>query len=189
MLDVRSDIYSLGATLYHVLSGIRPAEDARDVAPLGTEICSSEVSAILQKAMAPDPEERYQSAKEMRIAFLQLHQKDRRVIKLKKRKMITATVLIFLFLSGGFCSFVGLKQMQQIQTALALAEYSANALARGDVSEAIRLALQGIPEENGLLSASVTPQIQKALTDSLGVYEISDGFHAIDAVTLPSEPF
>ncbi len=189
MLDVRSDIYSLGATLYHVLAGRRPAEDAREVEPLGADVCSPAVSAILQKAMAPDPEMRYQSAKEMRTAFLQLHQKDVRVLRRRKRKAAAAAVLCALFFVGGFCAFVGLKQMEQIQTALTLAEYSANALAEGDVSEAVRKALQGIPEKTGLFSAPVQPQIQKALTDALGVYELSDGFRALDTVALPAAPF
>ena len=34
LLDVRSDIYSLGATLYHLLTGTRPAQDAREVVPI-----------------------------------------------------------------------------------------------------------------------------------------------------------
>lgn len=189
MLDVRSDIYSLGATLYHMLSGRRPAEDARDVEPLEAEICSPQISEILQKAMAPDPEERYQSAKEMRTAFLQLYQNDSRVIKRRKIKTIAAAALSVLFFIGGFCSFVGLKQMEQVQAALALSEFSANALAKGDVSTAIQQALQGIPEANGLLDAPVMPQVQKALTDALGVYKLSDDFRALNAVSLPSAPF
>ncbi len=189
MLDVRSDIYSLGATLYHMLSGRRPLEDARKVEPLDAGICSPAVSAILQKAMAPNPEERYQSAKEMRMAFLRLHRKDERVLRRKKRIAVATASLAVLFLLGGACTFIGLKQMEQIQAALTLAEYSADALAQGDVPEAVRLAMLGVPKGKSILDVPVTPQVQKALTDALGVYDLSDGFRALDAPGLPSAPF
>ena len=189
MLDVRSDIYSLGATLYHMISGIKPAQDAREVKPLGTEICSPQVWLILQKAMAPEPEDRYQSAEEMRLAFLQLHRKDARVVRLKKHMAQAAVSLAILFLFGGVCSFAGLKQLEQIQTALALSEYSANALSQGNVTEAVRQAMQGIPDGKSPLDAPAVPEIQKALTDALGVYELSDSFQALDMVPLPAAPF
>lgn len=189
LLDVRSDIYSLGATLYHLLSGCRPESDALEVKPLGLEVCSPEVSAILQKAMAPDPKMRYQSAKEMLEAFLQLHKRDRRVIRHKKRIRISSALLVFMFLFGGACTFTGLKQLEQIQTALALAEYSADALGKGDVSGAIEQALQAIPRGKSILEAPVTAQAQKALTDALGVYNLKEGFHGDDLLELPSVPF
>lgn len=182
LLDVRSDIYSLGATLYHIISGQRPAQDARDVLPLGQEICSEAVSKILQKAMMPKPEQRYQTAGEMLDAFLQLHQTDKRIVRHKRRMAASAAMFAGLFLIGGGCTFIGLKQTEQRNEALALAEYSSNALAEGDVSGAVRLALEA-------LDAPVTPQAQKALTDALGVYDMSDGFKAVGALALPSAPF
>ena len=39
LLDVRSDIYCLGATLYHMISGQRPAQDARNVGSFPDASC------------------------------------------------------------------------------------------------------------------------------------------------------
>lgn len=188
-LDVRSDIYSLGATLYHLISGQHPADDAQQVKPLGPEICSPLVSQILQKAMEPSPDMRYQSAQEMLDAFRNLHKRDPKVLRHKRREAVTAAVVSVLFLAGGACSFVGMKQMEGTQKALTLAEYSANSLAEGNVSEAVRLALQAIPEETTILDPPVTAQAQKALTDALGVYDLSDGFKSLDTITCSSAPF
>ena len=189
LLDVRSDIYSLGATLYHLISGQKPAQDAREVEPLGKEVCSAAVSAILQKAMAPQPGDRYQTAQEMLAAFRQLHRQDGRAVKHRRRIRAAAAVLSCAFLAGGVCTFIGMRQLQQRQSALTLAEYSANALAQGDTTTAIRQALQAIPQPRTVLDAPVTAQAQKALTDALGVYDLTDGYKALDALKLPGAPF
>lgn len=189
LLDVRSDLYSLGATLYYMLSGCRPAEDAWKVKPLGAEVCSLAVSDIIKKAMEPEPSMRYQSAEEMLEAFLQLHRMDWRVLRRKKRISVSAVLLTGVFLSGVCCSFIGLKQLEQMQKALALAEYSANSLAAGDVRSAVEQAMQAIPKESSILEAPVTAQAQKALTDALGVYDLSDGFKSFDTIELPGAPF
>lgn len=189
LLDVRSDIYSLGATLYHLLSGRKPAQDAREVIPLGAEVCSLAVAEIINKAMSPDPAMRYQSAEEMLTAFLLLHKRDKRVLRHKRRERVFTGVMAVAFLTGGACTFVGLKQLEQRQAALTFAEYSANALAEGNVSEALRLALQAIPSGNSILEAPVTAQAQRALTDALGIYDLSEGFEAVDTVQLPGASF
>lgn len=189
MLDVRSDIYSLGATLYHLLSGRRPAQNAFEVEPLGADICSPAVSDILKKAMEPDPAMRYQSAADMLTAFRQLHKRDKRVLRHRRRAAISAALLSVLFLAGGASAFTGLKRLEQRQNALTLAEYSANELARGNITRAVELALQAVPKEKTIFEAPVTAEARKALTDALGVYDLSDGFKALDSIALPSAPF
>ena len=115
LLDVRSDVYSLGATLYHLLCGRRPAQDAREVAPLSQSGISPEVAAIIRKAMAPDPNRRFQTAQEMLDAFLHLHDNDPRTLRHKKRGKVLLGVFLALFLAGGLCTFAGLRQAQQAE--------------------------------------------------------------------------
>lgn len=189
LLDARSDIYSLGATLYHLLSGHRPPQDAREVEMLGRDVCSEEVAAIIQKAMSPLPQDRYQSAQEMLNAFRRLHRNDKRVRRHKRHIRAVAAGIAGTFLTGGFLTITGMKQMKQVQSALTLAEYSADALAQGDTESALRQALQAIPDRPDIWSGPVTAQAQKALTDALGVYDLSDGYKGFGTIDLPSAPF
>ncbi len=80
--DPRIDIYALGATLYHLLTGTKPPDAlVRAAALVNSEpdplrpankvhaAVGSEIAAILSKAMAQNSEERYRTASEFREAL------------------------------------------------------------------------------------------------------------------------
>jgi serine/threonine protein kinase len=69
--DVRSDIFSLGATLHHCLTGRDPSETPLvfpDVRQLNPTI-SRETAAIVKKALEQDMDKRFQSALDMKQAI------------------------------------------------------------------------------------------------------------------------
>ncbi|HVB23515.1 MAG TPA: protein kinase [Ktedonobacteraceae bacterium] len=81
-LDGRSDIYSLGVTLFYVLAGRLPFKADSTIAvallhvheppPLLALLradISPQIDAVIQKALAKKPEDRFQSAREFSAAF------------------------------------------------------------------------------------------------------------------------
>ncbi len=80
--DQRSDIYSLGASMYYLLAGHLPPRAVDRMLPLSMSVplkrgtltrinptVTPRIEAIVFKAMELEPEERFQSAREMREAI------------------------------------------------------------------------------------------------------------------------
>ena len=90
----RSDIYALGATLYHLLTGVKPpdslvrtkaiAKSEPDPLVMANEIHAAvgpEVSVILNKALELDPNRRFENAHEFRQALRRLGRNEMRAVE------------------------------------------------------------------------------------------------------------
>ena len=89
--DPRSDIYSLGATLYTALTNVLP-EDGLERVMGRNELTpivkhnpkvSEHVVTIIEKCLAVQPDERYQTAEELRFALMEARSISRRKLPLE----------------------------------------------------------------------------------------------------------
>lgn len=100
--DARTDIYCLGATLYHLVTGMNPCEPPYEIKPI-REInpsLSSGLERIIQKCTQRDPNDRYQSAAELMYALEHYEEIDdiyRKKQKGKLAKFLTCVALTLVF--------------------------------------------------------------------------------------------
>lgn len=186
--DVRSDIYSVGATLYHLLAGKRPSKNATEVAPLPRGQFSDQIVQIISKAMEPNPDLRYQTADEMKKDLEGLRENDPRMIRWRRQRRIAFALLPAAFLAGGALAFIGLKGMQMEENRLKRVEYSKAALSEGDVETARKESWQVLSESSAAFLQSYVPGAQAVLTEALGVYDLSDGYKFYKTIEFPSAP-
>lgn len=96
-VDARSDIYSLGASFYYIMTGIEPYDGIGDTNPIGRFLIpySASITRVIEKAMYTDVKKRYQSSSRM------LHEvKYRRHFTLQYRMIILGIVTIVVFSAG-----------------------------------------------------------------------------------------
>ena len=145
--DVRSDIWSLGATMYHcvcgrppfgggsvaeILSGVlyAPIPDPAEFAP----DLSNNFSLVLRKCLARDPARRYQHPKEVREDLERI--RERREVSVKRgsldpmagererfrRRAWTAAVIGFVLLCAGLAAWRPWRRSDQNSTATSVVE-------------------------------------------------------------------
>ena len=107
--DQRTDIYSLGVTMYHLITGKSPNEPPyefkkiREIDPNFSE----GMEYIINKCIQNDPTKRYQSMEELLYDLENIHTFNRYYIEQKKKEKTKRTVKATLLATSIFCIMFG----------------------------------------------------------------------------------
>lgn len=116
--DARTDIYSLGVTLYHLVTGKNPAEPPYEIYPIRhwNPSLSSGLEWLIQKCTQLNPNDRYQSCAEVTYVLENLEKFDAEYKKKKKSRFnifITTLILTIVFTIASVGSFIGSTTAKQ----------------------------------------------------------------------------
>lgn len=96
--DERSDIYTLGMTMHHLLTGVDPRPADYIYAPIrqwNPEL-SGGLERIIDKCVSPDPKDRYQNCNELLYALDHYTEEEDSFKKKQKRKLFSFVISISL---------------------------------------------------------------------------------------------
>lgn len=101
--DARTDIYCLGATMYHLVTGHNPTEPPYEMYPITqwNDSLSSGLEKIILKCTQKNPADRFQSAQELRDALENYRELDQAYIRRHKTRLAMFFLLCFLWIGCG----------------------------------------------------------------------------------------
>lgn len=133
--DARTDIYCLGATMYHLVTGHNPSKPPYEMVPITkwNDALSTGLERIIQKCTQRNPEDRYQTVKELKFALVHYHDLEVQAQrKYRKRLRIFAAVSCMCVIcaagSMGFHTAAANRQSSEYEEFLSMAQISADSV-------------------------------------------------------------
>ncbi len=171
--DARTDIYCLGMTLYHLITGQNPTEPPYEIYPIRhwNPTLSGGLENIIQKCIQLNPEDRYQSCAELLYALEHYEEEDDLFKILQKRKMkkfIISSILTVIFLIAGITNIF-------IKNSLNESDYANNLSLAEKATDSITKRAYCIK------AISILPQNSKAYEKLVEVYKDNNTFDIDEA--------
>ena len=115
--DARTDIYNLGATMYHMVTGKNPCEPPYEMKPIRqwNPALSTGLEKIILKCTQPDPNDRYQSCSELLYALDHYTELDDSFRKKNKKKLALFITSAVLTVVGGVAAIVGYSGIKRLR--------------------------------------------------------------------------
>ncbi len=107
--DARTDIYSLGATLYYMVTGKSPCAPPYAMLPIRhhNPVLSSGLERIIQRCTMPNPEERYQDCKELMYDLENYKKLEDAFRRVSFQKMKSFLIVVVLMIESFVMTLVG----------------------------------------------------------------------------------
>ena len=117
--DARTDVYCLGATIYHLVSGHNPAEPPYEMKPIRywNPQLSAGLEVIIQKCTQFNPEDRYQSCAELLYALHHYEEYGAAYRAKQKRKLYYFGTTAGIALAGTLMGSVGMYMRSYVNSA------------------------------------------------------------------------
>jgi serine/threonine protein kinase len=171
--DARTDIYCLGVTMYHLLTGHNPTEPPYELYPIRhwNPTLSGGLERIIQKCTQPNPDDRYQSCTDLLYA-LEHHEEYDDVYRGKqKRKLRNFLIVIVVAMLGLSVGFTGMTMRTRTDNA--------------DYANNIQLAEKAASEEEKLNYYMTAIDIKPETTDAY--FGMVDAFKSDASFTVEEE--